>query len=337
MKKTILSLVLIFSSIALFAQSEEEILNKWINTYNELSTSKNWDGMISNFDQCHQEVPNWDFAYYYKGFAEFNKQNYENAIKDLSTFASKTDTLNVVNMMIAQSYNNLNQPENALAALDKFLAKEPNSVAGYQEKANAHMQMKDYANYISDLQKVAELEPNNESAYANIASAYGLQQNFQGVIDNLTKAIAINPNQAQYYQDRAFANYSLKTPENIQAALVDYDKAEELGVKDAALYNRKYVCHSMLKDYQGALDDCNKLLAIDPEDLNNIYYRGDANYKLKNYKEAIPDLDKVIASDKVQKTRKIQALQRRGASKQALKDLKGAQADAAMIKQLQGK
>lgn len=91
--------------------------------------------MISNFDQCHQEVPNWDFAYYYKGFAEFNKQNYENAIKDLSTFASKTDTLNVVNMMIAQSYNNLNQPENALAALDKFLAKEPNSVAGYQEKS----------------------------------------------------------------------------------------------------------------------------------------------------------------------------------------------------------
>ena len=93
----------------------------------------------------------------------------------------------------------------------------------------------------------------------------------------------------------------------------------------------------MLKDYKGAIEDCNKLLEINPEDMTVTYYRGDANYKLQQFKEAIPDLDKVIASDKVDNRVKINALNRRGACKQKLNDLKGAQADMEMIKKLQGK
>ena len=59
MKKTILSLVLIFSSIVLFAQSEQENTNKWIDSYTNWNNSKDWSSMISNFDACIKEIPNW--------------------------------------------------------------------------------------------------------------------------------------------------------------------------------------------------------------------------------------------------------------------------------------
>ena len=337
MKKIIFSLALLVSSITLFAQSEEENIAKWINTYHELNSAKNWSEMIGNFDACIKEVPSWYFAYYYKGMAEYNQQNYEGAVADLKNFVSKSDSIPAAYMFLAQSYNALNKPQEALEVLNTYISKVSDDKNAYVEKSNAHMLLQDYNAYIEDLKQVTVLDPKNDAAYKNIASVYGMQKNWQGVIDNLTKAIEISPDNADYYFDRASAEYSIKTSESVKVALEDFNKAEQLGMKDAKLYNYRYACHSMLKDYKGAIEDCNKLLEINPEDMMVTYYRGDANYKLQQYKEAIVDLDKVIASDTVKNTVKINALNRRGACKQQLKDLKGAQADAEMIKKLQGK
>ncbi|MBR1770306.1 MAG: hypothetical protein IJ748_07620, partial [Bacteroidales bacterium] len=155
-------------------------------------------------------------------------------------------------------------------------------------------------------------------------------------IDYYTKAISLNPNEASYYEVRAFANYSLKTPEGLQNALNDYSKAEELGLKTAKLYNFRANINKSLNKLDDAVKDFNSYLELTPEDINGIYQRGDCYYKLKKYKEAISDMDKVIDSEKSSKSMKINALSRRGASKKELKDMKGAQADMELIKKLKG-
>ncbi|MDY6402943.1 MAG: tetratricopeptide repeat protein, partial [Bacteroidales bacterium] len=169
-----------------------------------------------------------------------------------------------------------------------------------------------------------------------IAAAYAIQQDWQNAIVYYSNAINLNPNEASFYEDRAFANYSLKTPEGLQNALNDYTKAEELGVKTTKLYQYRATINGQLGKFDAAVKDYDSYLALNPNDINIIYQRGNAYFKLKKYKETIADMDKVINDEKTSKNVKIQALQRRGASKKELKDLKGAQADMELIKKLKG-
>ncbi len=338
MKKIFLTLALILSSTIMFAQSEEEILNKWIDTYSNLNANKNWQEMISSFNQCISEVPNWNFAHYYKGVAEYQVNNYQGAVADLTTFINSNpedkDALQKAYMFRILSYNKQGYSKQAIEDANTLLNMNPNDKEALLEKANAYQNLKEYANYIDVLKQVLSLEANNASICENIAAAYAIGEDWANAITYYTKAIEINPNEATYYEDRAFANYSLKTPEGYQNALNDYTKAEELGVKTTKLYQYRATINGNLGNFEQVLADCDSYLSISPEDINIIYQRGNAYFKLKKYKETIADMDKVIDNESTAKNMKIQALQRRGASKQALKDVNGAKADMEMIKKL---
>lgn len=337
MKKTVLTLALIFSSMAVFAQSEEEILNKWITTYNELSSSGNYDAMISNFEACHSEVPSWDYAYYYKGMAEFNKQDYAAAVKDLSSFTSKVDTVSAAYMMLGKCFNALSQPQDALTYLTIYTQKEPNDKNGYTELSNAHRMLNQYDAYIEDLNKIVSIDPKEEIAYKNIASAYAIQKDYNSAIANYSKAIELNPSNADYYFDRATCRVSLKTPEAVTAALEDFNKAEELGKNDARLYNYKYNCNMMLKNNAGAIEACSKLLEMNPGDLKTLYNRANIYYKDKKYKEAIADMTEVINHEKVDDKTKLGALKTRYMCYKSLNDAQKSNADLEVIKKMEGK
>lgn len=337
MKKTFLTLSLILSSLVMFAQSEGEILNKWINTYNELSTSKNYDAMISNFEACRSELPNWDYAFYYKGLAEYNKQNYASAVKDLTTFTQKNDSIAAAFMMIAQCFNALSQPQDALTYLNTYLQKEPNDKAAYLEMANSHRALNQYDAYIEDLNKVISLDAQNEGAYKNLATAYAMQKNYTEAVTSLSKAIELDGNNADHYYTRATYKLSSKDAELIKTALEDLNKAEELGRNDAKFYNTKYKCCAMLKDNACAIESCNKLLEINPDDLGTLYNRANTYYKDKKYKETIADTDKIIDTADIDDKSKLNALKLRYMSKKALKDVEGSNADLELINKMSGK
>lgn len=338
MKKTLLMLAFLFSGMALMAQSEEENLNKWIDTYSNLNSAKNWQEMISNFDQCVKEVPNWNFAHYYKGVAEYNTNNYLVATAELTLFINSNPedgaALQKAYMFRILSYNKQNLSDQAIADCDKLLALDANNKEALLEKANAYMAKKDYANYIEALKDVVALDANNVDAYKNIAAAYAISLDWANAVDYYNKAIAADPTQASLYESRAYANYSLKTAESLQNALNDFNKAEELGIKTEKLYMSRATLYGAMDNYQAAAKDYNTYITLVPDDIYAYYYRGNSYFKLKKYKECISDMDKVIASDKIRKAVKLQSLQRRGACKKELKDMKGAQADMELIKQL---
>ena len=337
MKKRILMLSLIFSSLVLVAQTQEEILNKWINTYNELSSAKNYDAMISNFDACRNELPAWDYAYYYKGMAEFNKENYAQALKDLTTFTQTNKEESVVYLMMAKSCNVLSQPQDALTHLVIYTQKEPNDKNGYLEMANAHRNLNQYDKYIEDLQKVSSIDSEDGTVYKNIASAYAMQKDFVNAIANYDKVIALEPNNADLYYERATCKASLKTAESVLQAIEDFNKSEELGKNDAKLYTYKYNCYSMLKNNAGIIETCTKLLALDPNDLRTLNNRATTYYKDKKYKEAIADIDQIISNANVDDKMKLNALKTRYMCKKSLNDVKGANADLELINKMSGK
>ncbi|MEE1097784.1 MAG: tetratricopeptide repeat protein, partial [Bacteroidales bacterium] len=220
MKKTVLVLFFALFACNVFAQDNNEAMNtnKWIDTYSALNAAKDWNGMISKMAECRAEVPNWDFADYYEGVANFNLGNYPKAIEALTAFIQKNQTPPAAFLFRGNAYLEMKEASFAIKDYDEYLKATPNDIPTMLSKAQARMINKDYANYILDLTEVLKLDPKNVDALSNRAAAYAIQKDWNAVVADLTSAIALNE-KPEFYYDRGFAQYSLKTPESIAKAI----------------------------------------------------------------------------------------------------------------------
>ena len=94
MRKLILALMLSIFCLGANAQTPEEAekINKWIDTYQELNEAQDWGGMVSKAGLCKQEIPDWEYVYYYSGIAYYNLKQYDNSIMNFSIFIDKNQT-----------------------------------------------------------------------------------------------------------------------------------------------------------------------------------------------------------------------------------------------------
>ena len=90
MKKTITTFFMLLCTFFAFAQDEAVNTNKWIETYEGLNASKDWNSMLSQAATCKAEVPNWEFVHYYEGLANFNLKYYQDAIIHSTNSSKKT-------------------------------------------------------------------------------------------------------------------------------------------------------------------------------------------------------------------------------------------------------
>ena len=333
MKKTISALCIALFSWGAFAQnnSEAENTNKWIDTYSTLNQAKDWNGMLAKMSECRAEVPNWEFADYYEGIANYNLKNYQKAVEALSAFLQKNASTPAAYLFRANAYLEMNEADFAIKDYDEYLKTAPKDVPAMLSKAQARMINKDYANYIADLTAVLAIEPSNMDALTNRASAYAIQKDWNAVISDLTTAIAMKED-ANFFYDRGFAQYSLKTPESIAAAIADFTKAEQLGMTTEKLYTSRAQCNKMLKKFAEEAEDYTKLLAIDAANVNYYYNRGVALFKSNKFKEALADFDKAIELN----PKYVNAYKYRANTKGKLGDKAGQAADAAKVKELTG-
>lgn len=125
-------------------------------------------------------------------------------------------------------------------------------------------------------------------------------------VEILDKAIATAPfdskNRGLYYFNRAISHQHLG---NYKMAVSDYSRSIQMDEsQDPTALSKKLrqraICFNSLKQYQKAIDDYTQCLQCE-EKLNNpslkadvLFYRGLDHRKLKNFSEALNDLDKAI-------------------------------------------
>ncbi len=79
-----------------------------------------------------------------------------------------------------------------------------------------------------------------------------------------------------------------------QGAIADFNKAIAINPQLAAAYNNRGVAKGGSGDYQGAIADYNKAIAINPQYADAYNNRGIAKSNLKDYQGAIADFNKAI-------------------------------------------
>ena len=333
MKKIALSIALAFITATSFAQTAEEAtaINKWIDIYAQLNSSKDWNKMVDQASDCQKEAPSWEYLSYYLGVAYFNLENYQYSINKMMEFIDKTDTVPAAFMIRAGAYAKEKEYDAALEDYNHVLKLRPNDVNALIELANLSLTQGDNRGYIKYLSKVLEVEPANVEALTNRAAIYARDGKFQEAAVDITAAIAVKPTSSLYI-NRAKINLSMQTNESFVAAIEDCNEAEKLGTATLEICRLRLACNQSIKNYAEMVKDYDKMLGIEEGNVDLVMGRGVAKFQMNDFKGAIADMDIVIAKD----PKNIKAYQVRATSKTKIKDTAGAQADAEKVKELQG-
>jgi Putative Zn-dependent protease, contains TPR repeats len=342
MKKIIFALALSVFGFAAFAQQDDPAkINQWIDTYNQLNTAKDWNGMLQQAGKCQTEVPSWQLLNYYKGIASFNLKAYDDAEAFLSIFIeqnknnAEVDKTNMSGayLLRADAYSQQKKTQEALSDYDEYLKLNPSDNQIALKKANVYYNSGDIDGYIAALSTAISADPQNKTLLENRANAYAKQQKWAEAVADYTTLIGIEPTNQVYYDSRAFASYSQNTAQGYTMAIADYNKIIELGGDKAKYLPYLTQLNAAIKDYKAEVDAWNQLVEMQPDNENNLYRRGLAKLNNKDYKGAVADMDKLIAKQPKNEN----AYKIRATAKTKLGDKKGAQEDAIKIMELEGK
>jgi tetratricopeptide (TPR) repeat protein len=216
-----------------------------------------FSGAIKEFNKVIEVEPDYQKAYYYRGFSKFKRADYRNAIQDLN----------------------------------KAIEINPNDFIAFNTRGNVNMRLDDYESAVEDFSKAFKLNPQYENISANLISAKE-KLSFSLEIQKLNKAVSINPNDSELYLKRGNL---YKSQSKFQEALYEYTKAIECDQDNIeAFFNRGKV-HEAMHQYQKAIDDYSGVIKINPNHIEAYYYRGyNQFYISRNFKKALEDFNKVI-------------------------------------------
>jgi serine/threonine-protein kinase len=202
----------------------------------------------------------------------------------------------------------------------------------YFYSAYAKMEAKDYKGAIEEFTKSIELDSTRASTYINRALCRGKIGDTTREINDLRAAIAINPKDEK--AGIAYGNMGIikLNNEDYNAALVLFNKAIEINKESADLFINRAATRINLLDYQGANEDCDNAVKIDPNNYMAYYYKGVIGHSTNNNKQALKNLDKSIKLN----TNDAEVYYERATVKYELNKFKSAMKDCEIVLQLDG-
>jgi tetratricopeptide (TPR) repeat protein len=165
-------------------------------------------------------------------------------------------------------------------------------------------------------------------AYFDRARAYFDEKLYASAISDLTESLKRKPDDAEALENQGIAFSVLG---DYAHALGDYDKAIDLQPNLARLYRER--CGLRAASGHGlddALEDCNKALALKPDEANALDARGFVQFRSGNYAAAIADCTAALARN----PQLASSLYMRGLAKLKSNDASGGSADIAAAKAL---
>jgi tetratricopeptide (TPR) repeat protein len=144
----------------------------------------------------------------------------------------------------------LEENEEAIAYLDSAIHYSPNEADFYVEKGKAYFQKGDLDSAQKQYEKALELDP--ENFLANQRMAFLSENTNEAALEELTRAIEEFPENPETFKQRGYFR------------LMNFDP-------------------------EGAIEDLDQVLVLDPGDIESMYYRGKAHASLKSFEKAETD------------------------------------------------
>jgi tetratricopeptide (TPR) repeat protein len=228
-----LLILLFLAPLALFAQSEEEVLyyNKGVKAHNE----GDYISAIQCYEKCLVKNPehadakrNMSVVYYNQSLAAFNSNKFDESIQHSNDALRFAPTNPEVYALRANVHVRQKRYQEAIADFTRAIENSSEPAAYYASRAWVYNDLLDNVNRLADMERAAELEPTN-AKYQFLAGKYkqrSTQDRYKLALNNYNKAIELDPNYTEAYTERAayFMTFG-----DFNKALTDLRQAEKLG------------------------------------------------------------------------------------------------------------
>ena len=189
--------------------------------------------------------------------------------------------------------------EKAIEYFSLAMSEQPNNDIPAYGRACAKMKIGDIEGAIFDFNLTLEINPNNYQAYHNLGIIEYEANNLPIAKLYFLQSAKIDPSNAFAFFTLAKIEY---TSQNIKEAIVYFDKALNI-TTDLKLLNHHqllycYVhrasCHSILKNFDKALNDIKTALKMDSSDYYTHYMKGSILYELQAFNQAKASYDEAL-------------------------------------------
>lgn len=160
---------------------------------------------------------------------------------------------------------------------EKSLMLDPKNTWAIYTRARCKHLEGNYADSLEDCKAVVAIDPKQFAYHMQMAMAYEKMKDFKSTITCCNRVIELEPNKyVDVYACRGSAQLELR---NYSIALVDFNKAIDMGAKVPIVFVYRAICKRRLGDFDGAYKDAKAALQLSPDDV-----------KLQQFLKAMQDL-----------------------------------------------
>ena len=240
------------------------------NRANTLRDLKRFDAALMSFDSLLAKAPNDAEAHYYRGAVLSEMKRFEEALTCYDRALALKPHFAPALASRGGALLGLMRFADALASYDKALALEPVSPTMQLNRGVALWNLGRLEEALACYNRTLGLSPRHAEAHYNRGIVLADMQHFAEALASFDQALEVYPDHAETWNGRGSALWNLAQFED---SLQSFNRALEINPDFAeALYNRSNVQWTQFKNYDLAVRDLEKLVAIAPD---HDYARGE--------------------------------------------------------------
>jgi len=210
------------------------------------------------------------YALAYAGLGEAYLRKYEitqnseliNLAKENAKKAFKIDNmLAPINVTLGMIYSATGNYKLAIEHFKSALLSDPNNAAAFRCLAKAYESSDDNPGAESIYKRAIELKPDFTDAYFNRGLFWYRANSYEDALNDFLKVIEMNPHYSEVYLLIGDLNWKNKDYAN---AVKYYSQAIEVKPGNMSAYYKRAHAKRILMDYDGALEDFNRFIALNP-------------------------------------------------------------------------
>jgi tetratricopeptide (TPR) repeat protein len=288
-----------------------------------------FDMAIRDYAEALRLDPSASTAKVGRGWAFLKKKDYQTALEDFNDALRQNPESVPAYAGRGACYAGLGRYAEAIVDFSQAVRRDPDQAAWYAERATAYRRTRQYGPCLADLERAVQLAPENFAYHGHRGELYSILKRYKEAEADLLISVSAEPANSEWFLQLGSVYISSK---NYEKAVKLNTAALGVNNKEPRYYNNRGAAYMELNRLDAAWADFAKAIELKPDYALAYRNAGQVFYKARVYDKAVTVFSKAIELN----PRDAQAFSLRAASRAALGQQAGAEADRRMAAGLKG-
>ncbi|MDF1664669.1 MAG: tetratricopeptide repeat protein, partial [Planctomycetota bacterium] len=252
------------------------------------------DGAYKDYSEAIELAPKWGELWFWRGSVRAAQKSPKQAVNNFKRAVTLGYDTAQLHYRRAMAYLALRDLRAAKGDFDVAIKMNPYQVEPYIGRGTLFGMVRREDLARRDYDKAIQVAPNNPLGYTYRGLSHDISEMKEKAEADHNKAVQINPRDEQSRLNRGFHFFKRNMYDK---ALNDFNSLLARNPRNSMVHGLKGDCLYSKEDWPGALRSYNAAVFYNPREARHYYSRGTVHRILKNYKQAIADYDRYLASN----------------------------------------